>query len=177
MRRERREEVRCGGERGRSTEQKHGEKQNYRQKETEEKNLRHLKDQRQKRAVEIQQGKYTGGLKGHMRRGKNKTRDTTRHDTKTWKSNTRNHKTKPDTRAQHKEHESKVMTDNVCRCNSLVNWYNSVSVVVLSTVQWLNVVKSKFPFHLNTSMSSVDLIWHRFSSKAAIILLTNSWTH
>ena len=35
MRRDRREEARCGNEWGRSTEEKHGVKQNYRERETE----------------------------------------------------------------------------------------------------------------------------------------------
>ena len=55
---------------GGSTEEKHGGKQNYRQRETEEKTL---KDQRQKRGMEIRQGIYTGELKGHMRAWKKKT--------------------------------------------------------------------------------------------------------
>ena len=56
-------------------------------------------------------GRITGEkLKGHSGAWKIKTQDTTRHNTKKWKSKTRNHKTKPDTRTQHNEHESRVMT-------------------------------------------------------------------
>ena len=46
MRRERREEARCGNERGRRTEENHGGKQNYRQRETEGRTLKKLKGQR-----------------------------------------------------------------------------------------------------------------------------------
>ena len=70
------------------------------------KNLRHLKDQRHKRGMEIQQAKYTGELKGRMRQGK------TKHDTrqKSWKSNAGEYQTQNQNLNITKGHESTVIT-------------------------------------------------------------------
>ena len=93
MRRERREEARYGNGRG-------GEHRGETWRETKlqtggdrGKSLRHLKEQGHKRGMKIQQGKYIGELKGHMRHGKTKHETQDKSHGNQMQENTR-HKTK-----------------------------------------------------------------------------------
>ena len=114
-------------------------------------------------------------------RGKNigawkfKTWDT-RHDAKTWKSNTRNHKTKPDTRTRHKQRESRVMTPTkkrevVIRQDQVTSRHlQSVERSYSNSLQILLPLSRKITTHMcmRSEKDSIQeaYIWHLTSSIA-----------